>query len=501
MTSWLKVINRRLADPSANDSTEWDNLLEELPSVHRYPNELGKWFETAQRSPIVLVLPLEKRKVAFFHHMLYLHDDRSICGFQGASVFSPMLSLFSLDDAIGGLVSSSLAQTIRKTKLPNIQQFYRVAEAREIDHLKGDDDTQDDVNLFVLRIPRLHLWPRSLVSSIPQDTSTSKAIDLLMAIIDIMQEAEEAEEMEADDVDLETYTEWEPTLQYLWVVARGWAPTTTLSTPTGDQRPAAIAHYKKTMSAIWEPPTAGDMSRKGSDDDDDDEEDVEVTEQQPSTTSRKKKRKSPSSSLKKKKSQTKATKLTSRRKTAPTSSATTVTSPRTKRHKSKRVTIRDDDGARGGDDDDDDDDDDEGNMLVLRDLERPLFAWGMTLTGKVGLGMVRIEKDEKEAAAAALREEAEAAEAAAALEEAMGGDPSFQEGGAGEQPTTQNGDAAMGPEDPASPPSKSGRKTPVDRKKGAASPSTAKARKSPAAKARAKSPSSNSTATKKTAPS
>jgi len=265
MTSWLKVINRRLADPSANDSTEWDNLLEELPSVHRYPNELGKWFETAQRSPIVLVLPLEKRKVAFFHHMLYLHDDRSICGFQGASVFSPMLSLFSLDDAIGGLVSSSLAQTIRKTKLPNIQQFYRVAEAREIDHLKGDDDTQDDVNLFVLRIPRLHLWPRSLVSSIPQDTSTSKAIDLLMAIIDIMQEAEEAEEMEADDVDLETYTEWEPTLQYLWVVARGWAPTTTLSTPTGDQRPAAIAHYKKTMSAIWEPPTAGDMSRKGSD--------------------------------------------------------------------------------------------------------------------------------------------------------------------------------------------------------------------------------------------
>ena len=44
--------------------------------------------------------------------------------------------------------------------------------------------------------------------------------------------------------------------------------------------------------------------------------------------------------------------------------------------------------------DEDDDDDELDTMLVLRDLERPLEAWDFNLTGKLGLGLAPIEKEE-----------------------------------------------------------------------------------------------------------
>ena len=42
----------------------------------------------------------------------------------------------------------------------------------------------------------------------------------------------------------------------------------------------------------------------------------------------------------------------------------------------------------------DDDEDELDTMLLLRDLERPLEAWDFNLTGKLGLGLTQIEKEE-----------------------------------------------------------------------------------------------------------
>lgn len=58
----------------------------------------------------------------------------------------------------------------------------------------------------------------------------------------------------------------------------------------------------------------------------------------------------------------------------------------------------DDSAASDDSEDDDDDDEDSRYALLLRDIQRPLAAWGVTLTGKIGLGtkhLGRLEKDDE----------------------------------------------------------------------------------------------------------
>jgi len=56
-----------------------------------------------------------------------------------------------------------------------------------------------------------------------------------------------------------------------------------------------------------------------------------------------------------------------------------------------------DDGDASDDSDDDEDDDEESRYaLLLRDVQRPLSAWGVTLTGKIGLGTIDTDVPEEE---------------------------------------------------------------------------------------------------------
>jgi hypothetical protein len=114
------------------------------------------------------------------------------------------------------------------------------------------------------------------------------------------------------------------------------------------------------------------------------------------------------------------------------------------------------------DDENEEEEEEHDNMVVLRDLQRPLEAWDFTLTGKVGLGLVLTEKEER------------------AKEDV---DEQGQEDDVGEDPT-ENGDAAD--EDSA-------------RSKSPPAPSLKKAQKSPPSDGK-KSKSRGSTPTPATVP-